>query len=126
MGRTDDLTQPNMKPPPPRADAVSVALKEAEDGRAPRVLAAGRGSVAEQILALAFAEGIKVREDADLAELLAAVDIDSEIPLEAFTAVAEILSYVYRANGEMGADQRIDPDTWRRTEDKNEEETDHE
>ena len=31
-------------------------------------------------------------------EVLAAVDVESEIPLEAFAAVAEILSYVYRAN----------------------------
>ncbi|WP_246135359.1 EscU/YscU/HrcU family type III secretion system export apparatus switch protein [Pararhodospirillum oryzae] len=66
---------------------------------APRVLASGRGAVAEQILALAFANGVRVREDADLAEILAVLDLDSEIPIEAFAAVAEILSYVYRANG---------------------------
>ncbi len=51
------------------------------------------------ILAPAFANGVKVREDADLAEILAAVEVDTEIPLEAFTAVAEILAYVYRSNG---------------------------
>ena len=39
-----------------------------------------------------------MREDADLAEVLTAIDVDSEIPIEAFAAVAEILSYVYRAN----------------------------
>ena len=39
-----------------------------------------------------------MREDADLAEMLSAIDIDSEIPIEAFAAVAEILVYVYRAN----------------------------
>jgi len=64
----------------------------------PRVVASGRGAVAEQILAAAFVAGVKVREDADLAEILAAVEVDSEIPLEALAAVAEILSYVYRAN----------------------------
>ncbi len=88
-----------------------MALKNADPARAPKVIAAGRGSVAEQILALAFANGIKVREDADLAELLSAVDIDSEIPLEAFTAVAEILSYVYRANG---GDANVDAARWHR------------
>ncbi len=103
MGRTDDLTQNNMKPPPETERAISVALKEQNDGRAPKVVAAGRGTVAEQILALAFAHGIKVREDADLAELLSAIDIDSEIPVEAFTAVAEILRYVYLANAEAGS-----------------------
>lgn len=102
----------NLKPPPPQERAISVALKEDTKGRAPRVIAAGRGTVAEQILALAFANGVKVREDADLAELLSAVDLDSEIPLEAFTAVAEILSYVYRANGEMQSEDKVNPEEW--------------
>nr|WP_246423074.1 EscU/YscU/HrcU family type III secretion system export apparatus switch protein [Roseospira visakhapatnamensis] len=75
-----------------------------EAGRAPTVLAKGRGGIAEQIVALAFANDIKVREDADLVQILAAIDLDSEIPLEALAAVAEILSYVYRANGRLALD----------------------
>jgi len=88
--------QPSRRPQRP----VAVAL-EYEPGREtlPRVVATGRGKVAEQILELAFANGVKVREDADLAQLLAAVDVDSEIPIEAIVAVAEILAHVYRANG---------------------------
>jgi flagellar biosynthesis protein len=85
-------------------ETVAVALEydpKATEG-APRVLATGRGAVAEQILELAFAHGVKVRQDADLARVLTAVDVDSEIPIEAFAAVAEILAYVYRANGVMG------------------------
>ena len=46
-----------------------------------------------------------MREDADLAELLSHVNIDSEIPLAALAAVAEILAYVYRAKGQMTNDQ---------------------
>ncbi len=81
---------------------VAVALGYDPDGdSAPKMLASGRGSVAEQILQIAFANNIKVREDADLAQLLSAIDIDNEIPVEAFAAVAEILTYVYRANGNM-------------------------
>lgn len=85
-----------------RTDSVAVAL-DYDSGTefAPKVVAGGRGAIAEQILQIAFAQGVKVREDADLAELLSAIDIDSEIPLEAFAAVAEILTYVYRANGNM-------------------------
>ena len=63
---------------------------------APRVVASGRGAVAEQILRIAFDRGVKVRSDADLAEILATIEVESEIPLEALAAVAEILSYVYR------------------------------
>ena len=40
-----------------------------------------------------------MREDADLAQLLATIDMEEEIPVEAFAAVAEILIYLYRANG---------------------------
>lgn len=69
------------------------------DRHAPRVVATGRGSVAEQILEIAFAKGVPVREDPDLVELLAAVELDAEIPVDAIAAVAEILSYIYRANG---------------------------
>ena len=85
-----------------RADAIAVALEYDPDSEfAPKVVAGGRGAIAEQILQIAFAQGVKVREDADLAEMLSAIDVDSEIPLEAFAAVAEILTYVYRANGNM-------------------------
>ncbi len=63
---------------------------------APRVVASGRGALAEQILQIAFARGVKVRNDADLAEILATIEVESEIPIEALAAVAEILSYVYR------------------------------
>lgn len=83
-----------------RKEAVAVAVEyNPEVDRAPRVLAGGHGSIAEQILEIAFANGVKVREDADLAELLSSIDLESEIPPEAFAAVAEILIYVYRANG---------------------------
>ena len=84
----------------PKKDAIAVALRYEPDSEyAPKVVAGGRGSVAEQILEIAFANGVKVREDQDLAEVLSSIDIDSEIPVEAFAAVAEILIYVYRANG---------------------------
>lgn len=82
------------------ARRIAVALSYDQNGAddAPKVVASGQGEMAERILELAFASGVKVREDADLAEILAAVDIDSPIPVEAFRAVAEILTYVYLAN----------------------------
>ena len=87
---------------------VAVALgHEPEDDRLPKVIASGRGAVAEQILQIAFANDIKVREDAELAEILGVLDVDSEIPLEAFAAVAEILAYVYRLNGGAGPSPEI-------------------
>jgi flagellar biosynthesis protein len=82
----------------PRADATA----DSRPG-APRVVATGRGAVAEQILAIAFAQGVPVREDPDLVELLATLELDAEVPVDAIAAVAEILSYVYRANRAAGA-----------------------
>ena len=64
----------------------------------PKVIASGYGKLAEQILDLAFERGIKVRPDADLAELLATLDLDTPIPSEAIVPVAEILAKVYEAN----------------------------
>ena len=89
----------NIKEKPARQTAV--ALKDgSEKGEIPIITAAGRGKIAEQILQIAYENGIKVRTDADLAEILAKIELESPIPSEAFMAVAEVLSYVYRANGE--------------------------
>ena len=87
------MTQPS-KPSRPLAVALR---RQGPAERPPRVIAKGEGGVAEQILAVAFERGVKVRTDPDLAEILRAVEVDSEVPLEALAAVAEILSYVYRA-----------------------------
>lgn len=97
-------TQPKAKVP------VAVAIDQkakpgAQQGQknAPRVVATGRGAIAEQILEIAFAQGVPVREDPDLVELLATLELEAEIPIDAIAAVAEILSYVYRANSQAGA-----------------------
>lgn len=62
----------------------------------PTVTASGRGTVARQIIEIAFAHGVKVREDPDLVEILETLDVGAEIPVIAFAAVAEILSHIYR------------------------------
>lgn len=85
----------------PPGRQVAVALQyDPDQADAPRITASGKGRLAEQILNLAFANGVKVRTDPDLAQVLAAVEVDTVIPIEAFAAVAEILAYVYRANNQ--------------------------
>lgn len=88
-----------LKPVHGRSVAVAIEGKKGDPDSLPKITASGRGKLAEQILALAFAKGVKVREDADLAELLAKLDLDTPIPTEAIVAVAEILAKVYEANG---------------------------
>lgn len=109
-GEEDEIgpRRPKWQQPKERVP-VAVALEQkrrmgaggTDTGKAagsPRVVATGRGSVAEQILEIAFANNVPVREDPDLVELLAAVELEAEIPVDAIAAVAEILSYIYRAN----------------------------
>ena len=87
---------------PDTKDAIAVAIKQPQNQFAPpRVLAGGIGRFAEQLLAVAFQNGIKVRQDSDLAELLGSIRVDSEIPAEAFATIAEILSYLYLLNDEL-------------------------
>lgn len=91
-----------MKKKESREKAVALRYREHED-RAPKVVAKGEGHIAQRILETARQNNIPVYQDHDLLELLAQVDIDREIPSELYTAVAEILSWIYRANSEMRA-----------------------
>ena len=75
---------------PPRA----AALRYTGTG-APQVVAAGRGHVAEQILAGARAAGVPVHEDPDLADALALLALGDEVPEALWTAVARVLAWAY-------------------------------
>ena len=82
------------------APPVAVALEyQRRRDPAPRVVAKGEGEIAEKILELAREHGVAIKEDPDLAQLLAAVELETQIPLEAFVAVAEILAFIYRSRG---------------------------
>ena len=92
--------RPDGDGPPRRAVALHY---DRAGGRVPQVSAAGRGLVAEQILALAREHGIPVREDADLVHLLAACDVGDDLPVELYEAVAEVLTFLYRLARESAA-----------------------
>jgi flagellar biosynthesis protein len=66
--------------------------------RAPRVVARGEGHLAERILAAAREHGIPIHEDRELVQVLSKLDVDAEIPLEVYQAVAEVLAFLYRTN----------------------------
>ena len=83
---------------PDRRD-VSAALRYTGDG-APRVVAAGRGEVASTILARAHEAGVPVHRDPELASTLAELALGDEVPPELWTAVAEVLAWAYRLDGE--------------------------
>lgn len=88
-----------MKDKTPAAVAVRY---DPEKESAPRIVAKGRGQIAERIIELAKANGIPIHADADMTRLLAAVELFDEVPPELYAAVAEILVWVYRANAAAG------------------------
>lgn len=79
---------------------MAVALKYLRGhDDAPRVVAKGRGSIAERILELARRHGVPVHRDSDLAEVLVKLDLGDWVPPELYKAIAEVLAYLYRMNG---------------------------
>ena len=71
--------------------------------KAPLVTAKGKGCVADKIIALAKENNIPIKEDPDLVHLLSQVDLNREIPASLYQVVAELLSFVYKLNGEYSA-----------------------
>lgn len=91
--------QPDGKGSKPK---LAVALRYQPNAlAAPKVTAKGKGDIAAKILELADRHGIPVRRDGDLLQLLALCDVGEEIPEEMYAAVAEVLAYLYRLNGEL-------------------------
>lgn len=82
----------------PGSDATreAVALAYSQTDAAPRVVAKGKGLIAEQIIARAKEHGIYVHESPELVALLTQVDIDERIPPQLYMAVAELLAWLYR------------------------------
>ena len=77
----------------------AVALKyDQKKDSAPRVIAKGRGEIAEKILAVARANNVPLYEDKNLIQVLEALDLETEIPPELYRAVAEVLAFIYRLN----------------------------
>lgn len=78
--------------------AVALRYNEQKD-LAPRVVAKGRGWIADKIIEIARQHGVPLREDKILVEALSKLDLYEEIPVELYKAVAEILAFVYKIKG---------------------------
>ncbi|MGD6965038.1 EscU/YscU/HrcU family type III secretion system export apparatus switch protein [Rossellomorea vietnamensis] len=81
----------------------AVALQyEADRQQAPKVIAKGKGLIADNILERARQNNIPVQEDPALVELLGSLDINESIPEELYQAVAEVFAFLYRVDKEAG------------------------
>jgi flagellar biosynthesis protein len=85
-----------MAKPANDAQKTAVALAYSQTDAAPRVVAKGRGLVAEQIIARAREHGVYVHESPELVSLLVQIDLDQRIPPQLYIAVAELLAWIYR------------------------------
>ncbi len=81
---------------PPSERNAAVALAYAENSPAPKVVAKGRGLIAEAIIEKARASGVYVHNSPELVGLLMQVDLDRHIPPQLYVAVAELLAWIYR------------------------------
>ncbi len=84
----------NPDPRPPQMNAI--ALSYENGAAAPKVVAKGRGIIAEEIIDRARAAGVFVHESPEMVSLLMQVDLDAHIPPQLYLAVAELLAWLYR------------------------------
>lgn len=80
-----------------KARSLAVALHYEEGSKqAPRVVAKGRGVLADRIVALAEENGVVIEANPVLAEALSGVELDESIPIELYDAMAVVIGYVLR------------------------------
>lgn len=79
---------------------IAVALKyDPKADKAPRIVAKGRGAVADRIQKEAQAHSVSIMTQPSLAEALLSLRLNEEIPRELYVAVARVLAYIYEKRG---------------------------
>ena len=84
----------------PIKKAAAIHYDQAKN-MAPRVVAKGKGHIAEQIIQVARQNHVPLHEDGNLANVLEAMELEAEIPADLYRAVAEVLVFIYRLNGKL-------------------------
>lgn len=69
---------------------------------APKVIAKGKGIIAENIVEKAKEHNIPIQEDPSMMEILSQLNIDESIPEELYKAVSEVFAYIYQLDREHG------------------------
>ncbi|QIB52674.1 EscU/YscU/HrcU family type III secretion system export apparatus switch protein [Pseudomonas sp. OIL-1] len=67
--------------------------------QAPTLTAKGEGDLAEQIVQLAMEYEVPIYENADLAKMLARMELGDEIPEELYRTIAEIIAFAWYLKG---------------------------
>ncbi|KGR80371.1 EscU/YscU/HrcU family type III secretion system export apparatus switch protein [Ureibacillus manganicus] len=84
-----------------RKEAIALSYDPNENS-SPKVIAKGKGKIAENILENANLHNVPVFEDPNLVELLGQLDLNEAIPEDLYQAVAEVFAFIYRLDEQHG------------------------
>jgi flagellar biosynthesis protein len=87
-----------MKTSRSRQKRAAALRYQSKSDNAPKVIAKGKGKVAEKIIEIAKEHNIYIHNDPDLIEVLYQLDLNEDIPSELYVVVAELLAFVYSLN----------------------------
>jgi flagellar biosynthesis protein len=94
------MREPTQKPNGNDAEVTEVAALSYDEnaGGAPKVVAKGRGSIADKILELASDNDIPIHRDPTLISVLSALEVGAEIPPDLYGVIAEVLAWAYHTD----------------------------
>ncbi|CAM5186928.1 Flagellar biosynthesis protein OS=Ureibacillus acetophenoni OX=614649 GN=SAMN05877842_101456 PE=4 SV=1 [Ureibacillus acetophenoni] len=84
-----------------RKEAIALSYNPT-NSNGPKVIAKGKGKIAENILENADIHNIPIYEDPNLVELLGQLDLNESIPEDLYQAVAEVFAFIYRLDEQHG------------------------
>ena len=87
--------------PAQRKAAIALGGSHGLASQIPKILAMGRGDMAQKLLDWADEQGLTIEKNSDLAQVLMNLNLGDSVPEEVFMAVAEILYYIYEVNAQF-------------------------
>jgi len=89
-----------------RKEAIALSYNPSET-TGPKVVAKGKGKIAENILQQATLHDVPIHEDPNLVQLLGQLDLNESIPEELYQAVAEVFAFIYHLDRKHGEIKRL-------------------
>lgn len=89
------IRMPEVETDPRPTYREAVAISYLENSGAPKIIAKGRGLLAEKIVETAQRHGVFVHESRELLMILSSIELDKEIPPELYKTIATLLSWVH-------------------------------
>jgi flagellar biosynthesis protein len=88
-----------------RKEAVALSYDEKKHS-APKLVAKGKGLIADTIIEKAMENDIPIQEDPSLLQVLSNLQINESIPDELYQAVAEVFAFIYKVDKEHSPESK--------------------